>query len=107
MFAASAQVPRPLEVVEGRTHGALSVRERLGQRLYGNVGAVGETVDVRGDCGFAGRELREVVCGTGELVRSGALAVARIGHGMRESVRGREVSTKLGVSHGIDLCSIL
>ena len=65
VFAAPAQVPCPLEVVEGGAESALSVRQRLGQRLYGDVGAVGETVDVRGDGGFAGWEVGEVVGGAG------------------------------------------
>lgn len=68
MFAAPAQVAHPLEVVEGRAEGALSVRQRLGQRLYGDVGAVAEAVDERGDGGFAGREVGEVVGGAGVLV---------------------------------------
>lgn len=68
MLAASAQVACPLEVVEGRAEGALSVRELLGQRFYGDVGAVGQSVDVRGDGGFAGWEGDEVVVRAGALV---------------------------------------
>jgi hypothetical protein len=101
VFAAPAQVACPLEAVEGRAEGALAVRELLGQRFYGDVGAAGEPVDVRGDGCFAGREVSEVVRRAGELVRGVAFSVTRIGHRVWEGVRGEEGSTKLGVSHGI------
>ena len=108
VFAAPAQVPCPLEVVEGRAESALAVRQRLGQRLYGDVGAAGET----GRCtrrwrlrGAGGGRSRGAV--RRELVRGGALAVTRVGHRVRGRVRGKGGSTKLGISHGIDSHSIL
>jgi hypothetical protein len=52
---------RLLDAVEGRAEGALSVGQVLGQRLHGDVRAVGESVEVGGDGGFAGWEVCEVV----------------------------------------------
>ena len=93
---------RLLDAVEGGAQGALSVRELLGQRLYRDVRAVGEPVQVGGDGGFAGWEVGEVVVRARGLAGGRAFAVARPGHG----VRGRDGGTKVGVSHVI-ACSDL
>lgn len=104
-LTAPTQVARFLQPVEGRPERALPVDEGLGQRLHGDVGALGEAVDVRGDRRFAGWEVREVVGRAGVLAGGGALAVARVGHGVgarrvRVRVRGQGGNTKVGSSHG-------